>query len=98
MATETPFYPDGRIISSARRCGLARLMLRWPDRREALKTHLQDTPHMAEMCEAYEAACSAVEHWIRSTDRIAASRVAEYRSVIAGLEQDILAMIASHPH
>jgi hypothetical protein len=45
---------------------------------------------LAELCEAYETACAAVEYWLRSKAEVAPARVEEYRALAAATEQDIL--------
>ena len=81
-------------MESAQRRGLARLMLRWPDRRELLARRAREDTHVGELCEAYESACNAVEHWLRSPASVAQDRILEYRGLVKATEEDILSMIS----
>ncbi|RXT57430.1 hypothetical protein B6S44_03135 [Bosea sp. Tri-44] len=86
--------PSQVVMEQAEKRGLSRLLLRWPERRAALRSSLERDPHLAELCEAYETACAASEYWSRSNSALAQQRVAEYRSIIAALEQDIIKSLA----
>ena len=77
-------------MEHAQRRGLARLMLLWPEHRDALRAKVPQDIHLMELCEAYEAACEAVLFWSRSQEPFAPSRVEEYRELALGVEQDIL--------
>jgi hypothetical protein len=79
------------------RRGLARLMLRNPNRRKDLERGFRCNPHVAEMCEAYDLACTTLEHWQKNPEVVAADRTDEYRSVIAETEQEIIAMVSRPP-
>jgi hypothetical protein len=77
-------------VNGACHCGAARFALRWPKARAQLNQRLGADPRLCELCEAYEAACTAVEYWLRSEAPEAAARVEEYRALTAATEQDIL--------
>ncbi|KRE06726.1 hypothetical protein ASE63_23760 [Bosea sp. Root381] len=81
-------------MDATRKRGLARLMLRWPDRRAALKERFLCDPSVSELCEAYETACEAVAYWAKSHDAVANERSDEYRSLAAETEKDILRLIS----
>jgi hypothetical protein len=81
-------------MDATRKRGLARLMLRWPDRRSTLKERFLNDPSVSELCEAYETACEAIAYWAKSTAAIAEERSEEYRSIAAETEQDILRLIS----
>jgi len=67
------------------RAGLARLMLRWPDRR--LELVRASRTRLLESFEAYELACDAAAAWSKRSDLIAD----EYLQLIAELELEISA-------
>lgn len=77
-------------MEKAQRRGLARLMLRWPQKRAALKTLFDRDARIAELCEAYEVACEAASYWDKSAAPAALERSQEYRSLMIATEQDIL--------
>ncbi|KQO85760.1 conserved protein of unknown function [Methylorubrum extorquens] len=77
-------------MGCSERRGLARLMLRHPQRRAAFRRLAADDPYFLELCEAYEAACAAVEFWAKSNDPAAPDRTCEYRVLAAEVEKDIL--------
>lgn len=82
-------------MEQAQKRGLSRLLLRWPDQRAALRTSVSHDPQLAELCEAYEAACVATEYWMKSNAAIAPVRAAEYNDLAAAMEQDIIGRL---PH
>lgn len=77
-----------------RKRGLARLMLRWPDRRAELAQRFDNDPSMSELCEAYDTACEAISYWSRCPSSIARLRAEEYQSLAADTEQDILRIMS----
>ncbi|KRE20601.1 hypothetical protein ASE66_07010 [Bosea sp. Root483D1] len=81
-------------MEQAQKRGLSRLLLRWPDRRAALRLSVARDPQVAELCEAYEAACVATEYWLRSSAAIAPLRVAEYNDLASAMEQDIIGRLS----
>lgn len=81
-------------MEKAQRRGLARLMLRWPDRRAQLKAGFDRDARLAELCEAYEVACEAASYWAKSPAPVAFERLEEYRSLASATEQDILNRIS----
>ena len=83
-------------MDATRKRGLARLMLRWPDRRAVLTERVLTDPSVSELCEAYETACEAIGYWTKSAAPIAGQRCEEYRSLAIETEQDILRLISSN--
>jgi hypothetical protein len=81
-------------MEQAQRRGLARLMLRWPDRRAALRERYGRDPRLGELCEAYEAACEAAAYWSKSPLAVGRERTAEYNALASATEQDILERIS----
>jgi hypothetical protein len=77
-------------MSNAMRRGLARLMLRWPEKRAELVRRAQQDARFCELCEAYESACEAIEYWTHSSAPTAEERAAEYRALASATEHDIL--------
>ena len=77
-------------MERAERRGLARLMLRHPEHREAFRRRAEADANFRELCEAYEAACGVVEYWARSNDMVAPDRTSEYHALAAAVEEDIL--------
>jgi hypothetical protein len=77
-------------MDKAQKRGLARLMLRWPERRAVLRQHYAEDPGFAELCDAYETACDAALYWAKSTAPVGAERAEEYQALMTATEQDIL--------
>ena len=80
-------------MADVRTRGLARLMLRWPGKRADLARKFREDARFGELCEAYEAACTAVDYWSRSDAAVAPARMAEYRALVSATEEDIFARI-----
>ena len=77
-------------MDRAQKRGLARLLLRWPERRAVLRQRFSQDPRLVELCEAYETACEAAAYWSKSTDAIGPARARVYQSLATDTEQDIL--------
>jgi len=77
-------------VGDACRRGAARFALRWPKARSTLNQVLATNVHVQELCEAYEAACAAVEYWLHADSPDGFARADEYRALAASTEQDIL--------
>ena len=84
-------------MGSASKRGFNRLMLRLPHRRRELRQHA-GSPHLRELCEAYELAFEAAAFWSKSTAIVASVRTAEYRDLVSDLEQDVLHALESTGH
>lgn len=76
------------------RRGAARIALRWPRTRTELESRLKTDARVAELCEAYDAACAAADYWRRSNAGVAPARAEEYRRLASATEQDILEALA----
>ncbi len=72
------------------RRGLARLMLRWPERRDNLRHKAVHDRHFRDLCQAYEEAWTAVDYWSNSSATVGPERAQEYRSLAKETEDDIL--------
>jgi hypothetical protein len=83
-----------KIVVDACRRGAARVVLRWPEIRTKLGARIESDSRLAELCEAYETACTAAEYWLRSKADVAPERAEEYRALAAATEQDILEALA----
>lgn len=81
-------------MEQAQRRGLARMMLRWPDRRAVLREKYGRDPRLVELCEAYEAACEAAAYWSKSPSAVGLERTEEYNALASATEQDILERIS----
>lgn len=81
-------------MEKVQRRGLARLMLRWPEKRAQLKAGFDSDARLAELCEAYEVACEAASYWAKSPAPVSSERVEEYRLLANATEQDILNRIS----
>ncbi|WP_248310003.1 hypothetical protein [Bosea sp. WAO] len=81
-------------MEQAQRRGLARLMLRWPNRRTELREKFARDPRLVELCEAYEAACEAAAYWAKSPATVSKQRLEEYNALASATEQDILERIS----
>ncbi|WP_018259645.1 hypothetical protein [Methylobacterium sp. WSM2598] len=77
-------------MERSERRGLARLLLRYPDLREALRGKAAEDATFRELCDAYEAACEAAAYWAKSTQPIGPERACEYRQLANAVEEDIL--------
>ena len=77
-------------MENARKRGLTRLMLRWPERRPLLRTLSSNDPRLGDLFEAYELACEAATYWARADSPIGSERAREYRALAAATEEDIL--------
>ncbi len=77
-------------MERSERRGLARLMLRYPARREALRARAAEDPGFRELCEAYETACEAADYWAKSGQPVASERAKEYNHLAVEVEKDIL--------
>ena len=55
------------MMTREQRAGLARLMLHWPERREALRLAGASDDLLLELCETYDLACDASAYWSKST-------------------------------
>jgi hypothetical protein len=81
-------------MEHAQRRGLARLMLRWPERRAELRRKARNDAHLLALCEAYEAAWGAAEYWAKEQPPVGPLRAAEYRDLASATEEDILTRIS----
>ncbi len=77
-------------MDQARKRGLARLMLLWPQHRARLRLRYAQDPGFAELCDAYETACEAASYWAKSASPVGPERAEEYRALMTATEQDIL--------
>jgi hypothetical protein len=74
---------------------MARLMLRWPEWRAALRRWALQDARLCDLVEDYEAACAALDYWAHAPILFAPVRMKEYRSLVSALEEDILSIITS---
>lgn len=84
--------PDFAKVEVARmtpeqRSGLARLLLRWPSRRDELMRAIESP--MAEMFESYELASVALVHWSNKLTPQANAVSEDYRRIVSELEEEI---------
>ena len=71
--------------------GLARLMLRWPERRAELRRKAAHDAHLLALCEAYEAACGAAEYWAKERPPLGPRSIVTLRQIRGGYpESDFL--------
>ena len=70
---------------------LARLLLRCPERRRALRL-MASTPTMADICESYEQVWQAALYWAGVPGREAAEVAADFRRLITTLEEEALSI------
>lgn len=69
------------MMTREQRAGLARLMLRWPEGRAALRLKGASDLMMLELCAGYERACDAATYWSKSNSPGAISIADEYRDI-----------------
>ncbi|CAN7146348.1 hypothetical protein LJR009_000021 [Bosea sp. LjRoot9] len=81
-------------MDQAQKRGLARLMLRWPERRAALQQRFRHDQRLVELCEAYETACEAISYWSKCPAPVGPARMQEYQALASATEQDILIRLA----
>jgi hypothetical protein len=87
-------HQGGGMASEARR-GMARLMLRQPEWREALQRWALQDARLRDLVEDYEAAYAALDYLAHAPIVVAPVRLKEYRSLASMLEEDILSIIKS---
>ncbi|UZF93782.1 hypothetical protein [Bosea sp. NBC_00550] len=75
--------------------GRARLKLRFPDCRA--RFDLGSGEFFLDLCEAYELANVALEHWIRSDAPKSGAMITEYREIIASLEAEAKVFATQEP-
>lgn len=68
---------------------LAAVLKRFASRSSQIEQEILRDPDFRALCEDYGDAVQALEHWTRSTDSIAVSRISEYRRLAAELEEEI---------
>lgn len=76
------------MMTREQRAGLARLMLRWPERREALRLAGASDDLLLELCETYDLACDASAYWSKSTLPGSDEIADDYRNLVAELEAE----------
>lgn len=81
-------------MEGARKRGLARLMLRWPERRLLLRKLSFNDPSLCDLFEAYELACEAAAYWAKADSPLGLERAREYQALAAATEEDILHRIS----
>jgi hypothetical protein len=88
-----PLRARGQIMEQTQRRGMAKLMLRWPKYRVALRERAMADPYLLELIGAYESACEAFDYWSSATVAVAGDRANEYRELLLATEDDILARV-----
>ncbi|MGO4176001.1 hypothetical protein [Bosea sp. TAF32] len=78
-------------MTPEQKAGLARLMLRWPERREQLKRAAE---RCIDLYEGYELAWRAYVRWTQQTEPNAAAIAEEYRKILIELELEIAGFLA----
>ncbi len=69
------------------------LVHRFPERADAIRRLFADDENFRAICEEYEVARRALEHWSQSKDRLAKQRVEEYGTILQELEAEALAAL-----
>jgi hypothetical protein len=85
-------FRDARGLSPASRRGAARIGMRWPQLRPELFQYIGEDVRLADLCEAYETACAANEHWLKSV--AGSARAQEYHAVAADVAGEIIGALA----
>ncbi|CAH1653548.1 hypothetical protein BOSEA31B_10945 [Hyphomicrobiales bacterium] len=81
-------------MTQERKSGLARLLLRWPERRgELLRA---DT--LADLYEGYSLACEAAHWWGKQPGAMAAIIADDYRNLVTALELEVSETLDAEPH
>lgn len=76
-------------MNDAQKRGLARLMLRWPQRRAELRQKWSRIAGLPALFEAYELTCEAAAHWSKISSPTGHDRAEEYRVLALEIEQEI---------
>ncbi|KPJ76301.1 MAG: hypothetical protein AMJ54_12240 [Deltaproteobacteria bacterium SG8_13] len=63
--------------------------MRFPKYTYNINLLMAEDPEFPALCEDYQACVDALQYWARSADPIAETRVAEYRTLIQELEDEI---------
>ena len=77
------------MMTREQRAGIARLMLRWPEGRAALREKGTLDEILLDLYEGYELACDAAIYWSKSNVPGAAVIADEYRDIVSELEFEI---------
>lgn len=91
------------MTTREQRAGLARLMLRWPEGRAALRQNSAFDQMLLDLCESYDLACDAATYWSKTNSPGSAAIADEYRWIVSELEFEIrarasLASCFTEPH
>ena len=62
---------------------------RFPDKGRSIDLLLAEAPEFPSLCEDYDACVDALRYWVNSNEPEAQNRVAEYRTLIQELEDEI---------
>ena len=74
---------------------LALLLIRFPDKAETIRRFASVNEEFCEICEHYALARSALKRFLRGPSGDRQPEVADYKVIVADLEQEILDFIAS---
>ena len=70
----------------------------FPDRKHTIDLLMAKDPDFLEMCEDYDVCVNALQHWIKSKEPEAKTRVDEYRTIVQELQEEIhQALITKKP-
>jgi uncharacterized protein YdcH (DUF465 family) len=61
----------------------------FPDRKHTIDLLMAENPDFLEICEDYDACVNALQHWTKSKEPEAKTRVDEYRTLIQELREEI---------
>lgn len=78
-------------MTREQQAGLARLMLRWPEGRVALRLAGNADQILLDLCESYDLACAASDYWSKLTVPGADKIADEYRNLVTELEVEVRA-------
>ena len=63
---------------------------RFPDKKQSINRLLAEDPELVDLCEDYDLCVNALQHWSKSEDPEAETRVNEYRTIAQELEEEVV--------
>ncbi|HVK90144.1 hypothetical protein AB4Z40_35180 [Bosea sp. 2YAB26] len=82
-------------MNDVQKRGLARLMLRWPQRRMELRQKCSSGAGLLDLCEVYQVTCEAASYWEKITSPAGEARAEEYRALALEIEREVNEALAS---
>jgi hypothetical protein len=77
--------------------GMERVIERFPELAASIEDRFQDDESFREMCRDYAETLETLQRWQASHGPYRAARIEEYRELVEGLENEIVAVLRSTP-